>query len=209
MRTFATVAGPAVAMLRDNIDTDAIIPVPYMLAGMRPDYGRGLFGNWRYARGFEERPDFVLNRPEYRQAKLLIAGANFGCGSSREMAVWALDGFGFRCVVAPSFGEIFFNNCFKSGFLPVVLPAEQVARLAAEAERVAGREAFTVDLVGQVVAAPSGELARFEIDAERKTMLLEGLDEIALTLRDEAAIAEFQRRDRAQRPWVYEAGLAP
>ncbi len=209
MEKYSIVTGPAVAMLRDNIDTDAIIPVPYMISAMRPNYGKGLFGNWRYVRDFEERPDFILNRPAYRKAKVLIGGTNFGCGSSREMAVWALHEFGFRCVIAPSFGEIFFNNCFKSEFLPVVLPAEIVARFAAEADKAAGMKNFTVDLPKQTIAAPSGESVAFEINAERKEILLQGLDEIGLTLRHEAAIAGFQQRDRAARPWVYESGLKP
>jgi 3-isopropylmalate/(R)-2-methylmalate dehydratase small subunit len=203
MTPFTVLRGQAAALRRENIDTDAIIPAGYMLGSIHPDLGRGLFGNWRYERDFEERSDFVLNKEPYRHAVLLIAGTNFGCGSSREAAVWALAQFGIRCVVAPSFGEIFFNNCFKNGVLPIVLPHDRVDRLAGAAE--AAREGeFVVDLPAQTIVSPSGESFPFAIAADRKHILVEGLDEIALTLRDDAAaIEDFQRDDRERRPWVY------
>ncbi len=206
MEKFTILRGIAVPLLRDNIDTDAIIPASYMLAGIHPDFGRGLFGHWRYVAGFEQRPEFALNQPQFREAAILITGSNFGCGSSREAAVWALRQYGIRCVIAPSYGEIFFGNCCKNGVLPIVLPAETVAALANDAARAAP---FTIDLRAQRLTSPSGAQLDFPIDPAQREILLEGLDEIALALRHVAAIDAFQRRDRAARPWIYDSGLAP
>ena len=200
MQKFERLTAVAATLPIDNIDTDQLIPVNRMLASMNPDYGAGLFANWRY-RGDAPDPNFVLNKPPFDRAQILIAGANFGCGSSREHAVWALMGFGIRCVIAASFGDIFFNNCFKQGILPLVLAAETVRAVADEA--AAGPHELTVDLVEQRIHAPSGAMFAFAIDAGLRRVLLEGLDDIGQTLQHEQAIADFQMLDRERRPWIY------
>jgi len=192
MEKFKTLTAIAAPFPQKNVDTDFIIRVERCRGTPKEEIGRYAFEMAR------QDPGFVLNQPRYRDARILVAGEFFGTGSSREMAVWALAGIGFRCVIAPSFGQIFFGNCFQNGVLPVVLPAATVASLMAQA---AAPEAgpFTVDLERQTV---NGE-HRFEIGARRKRMLLEGLDEIALTLALEPKIAAFQAADRARRPWIY------
>ncbi|MCW5772764.1 MAG: 3-isopropylmalate dehydratase small subunit [Rhodospirillaceae bacterium] len=208
MEKFVRVTGTAAPMLVENIDTDAIIPVPWMTKS-NVDYGQALFANRRYVDGdgVRERPDFILNRAPFRQARILVGGANFGCGSSREHAVWALLGFGIRAVIAPSYSDIFYGNSFKSGLLPVILPAETVQRLGRLLEEGKHGHEMTVDLEACTVTAADGSQVSFGIDPARRTALLEGLDEIGLTLKDAPAIAAFQARDRAKRPWIYDAGF--
>ena len=202
MQKFIRETGTAVPMMKANIDTDVIIPAKRLVGHRRDELGAFAFEAYRYRPDRADNPDFILNQPRYRDAKILVTGENFGCGSSRELAVWALAGFGFRCVIAPSFGDIFTNNAFQNGMLLVRLPKEQVERLAAEVESSA-TPSMTVDLQGQVITAPSGGETRFEIDAERRQALLEGRDEIGMTLARDADILAFQERDRAARPWVY------
>jgi 3-isopropylmalate/(R)-2-methylmalate dehydratase small subunit len=202
MQKFTRVTGTAVALMKANIDTDIIIPAKRLVGHRRDELGAFAFEAYRYRPDGSDNPDFVLNRSRYRDAKILVAGENFGCGSSRESAVWALAGFGFRCVVAPSFGDIFTNNAFQNGMLLVRLPQQQVDRLAAELESSAA-PTMTVDLNDRTVSAPSGALTPFDIDAEQRQALLEGRDEIAMTLAHETDILAFQARDRAARPWIY------
>ena len=192
MTPFTTLTGVAAPLLVDNVDTDTIIPSREMKSTGKTGLAGGLFAPWRYldAAARVPNPDFVLNRPEYAQAPILLGGANFGCGSSREHAVWALSEWGIRCVIAESFAPIFRGNCVRNGILPVVLPQEIVAGLAART--------ITVDL-----AAQTADGHPFAIDAEARAMLLEGLDAIDLTLKHAAAIAAWQAADRQARPWVY------
>lgn len=202
MQRFARAEGVAVSMLRDNVDTDTILPVRYMKA-MDQDFGKGLFGNLRYNADGSDQADFELNQPEYAASIVLVAGDNFGCGSSREHAVWALLGYGFRCVIAKGFGDIFYNNCLRAGLVPISLLPEKVDRLAAAVERAAGRRNIVVDLDSQTIIDPDGAHYAFEIEALRRRMLLEGLDGIGLTLLHADAIASYQKRDRAAHPWIY------
>ena len=205
MDKFVRLTGVAAPLPMINVDTDMIVPKQFLKTIKRTGLGRNLFNDMRYGLDGAEIASFVLNRPAYRKASLLIAGANFGCGSSREHAPWALLDFGIRCVVAPSFADIFFNNCFKNGILPVVLPKAAVDGLMAQAEQ--GKNAvFTVDLEAQTVSAPDGAVHRFEIDAFRKRCLLEGLDDIGLTLEKKAAIDAFEARQRKAEPWLYGSG---
>ena len=202
MEKLVRVEGIAAPLHRPNIDTDLIIPSREITSPGREGYGEKLFAPWRYL-GPERRenPDFVLNREPFRRAPILVAGENFGCGSSREMAVWALRQFGIRAIVAPSFGAIFRANCLRNGILPVVLPAATVAVLAARAE--AGELVLAVDLEKCVVTTPDGAGHGFEVEAREREMMLEGLDDIALTLRREGEIEAFQERDRVARPWIW------
>ncbi len=202
MQKFVRLEGVAAPMPRDNVDTDAIIPVSHMKA-LDADYGRSLFANQRYRTDGSEEPGFVLNQPAYRSARILVSGINFGCGSSREHAVWALLGFGIRCVVAESFGDIFHDNALRVGLLPVILPAAACRALCRAVEQAAGQRNTVVDLAAQTLTGPDGTVHRFEIAPERKRILLEGLDAIGVTLSHEAAMAAFRQRDVAQRPWVY------
>ena len=197
MQAFTTLTGVAAPLLRDNIDTDIIIRVERLAGTSRESMGAVAFEAWRFLPDGSENPEFVLNQPRYRGAPILLAGANFGCGSSREGAVWAMMGLGLRCVIAESFGDIFFNNCFQNGLLPVRLPAATVHRLA----DVPGE--ITVDLARQQISGALGGPAPFDIEPMRRTALLEGLDEIGLTLKHHAAITRFQQADRADRPWVW------
>ena len=206
MQSFTTVSGAAAPLMRDNIDTDVIIRIERLTGTTRESMAEWAFEALRYQPDGSDNPDFVLNQPPFQHAPILVAGANFGCGSSREGAVWALMGMGLRCVVAPSFGDIFFNNCFQNGMLPVRLPPEDVARLAAAC--AGGNARVTVDLHRQVVVFPHGEEVAFEIEALRRDAMLEGLDEIGLTLKHAAAIAAFQQRDRLARPFVWQPGAA-
>lgn len=204
MQKFTTVSGPAAPLLAPNIDTDVIIPIQRLVGSGRTGLGPHAFERLRYTRDGSENPDFVLNRPHYRGSPILLAGPNFGCGSSREGAVWALMGMGVRAVLAPSFGDIFFNNCFQNGLLPVVLPEDVIHRIAAETEAAQGARHTIVDLVRQVVVTPEGAEIPFAIDARRRDALLEGLDDIALTLRLRDRIAAWQEADRAARGWAWE-----
>lgn len=204
MDSFTTVAGPAAPFLQPNIDTDIIIPIQRLVGTGREGLGPYAFERLRYLPDGGDNPDFVLNRPQYRDAPVLLAGPNFGCGSSREGAVWALKGMGFRAVIAPSFGDIFFNNCFQNGVLPVALPEEVIHRIAAETEASQGARHTTVDLQRQVVVTPEGAEIPFTIDARKRDALLEGLDDIALTLRLKDRILAWQAADRAARGWAWE-----
>ncbi len=202
MEKVTVVKGVAVPLMRQNVDTDVIIPMDKMLMGDRDSLGQFAFHAWRRRADGTHDPDFVLNREAYRDARILLAGANFGCGSSREPAVWAILGMGIRCVIAPSFGAIFFDNCFANALLPVVLPADRVAAFAEQAAANPGA-VFSVDLQRCRVTAPDGEEVAFAVDRRRREALLQGLDEITLTLRREPEIAAFQAADRKRRPWVY------
>jgi 3-isopropylmalate/(R)-2-methylmalate dehydratase small subunit len=203
MQPFTRIAGPAAPLLRANIDTDVIIRIERLTGVPREQLGRYAFEALRYRGDGSEDPDFALNRTNFRNAPILIAGENFGCGSSREGAVWALMAAGLRCVIAESFGDIFYNNCFQNGMLPVVLPAVTVAQLAGEA---ANGAPFTVDLVEQMILSPQGEAITFDIDAQRRQALLEGLDDISLTLKRLPEIAAWQSHDRMGRPWIWHFG---
>lgn len=204
MTPFRRHRGIAAPLVRINIDTDAIIPSREMKRVSKEGLGEGLFANWRYSdvATREENPDFVLNRGPFREASILLGGVNFGCGSSREHAVWALADFGIRAVVAPSFGSIFYGNCVRNGILPVRLDEGTIAAMASRLEATPGGE-LTIDLPGQVLIADDGSEYAFDIDATDKEMLLEGLDQIALTLRHDDAIHAFMARDREARPWIY------
>jgi len=206
MEKVSRVTGIAAPLMMENIDTDAIIPVPW-LTNVNVDFGHALFANWRYRDklGEQERDDFLLNREPFRRACILVAGTNFGCGSSREHAVWALLGFGIRSVIAPSFSDIFYENSFKNGLLAVRLPSEQVDAIAREIESGTAGHELTVDLENCTITTAAGSTISFAIDAARRTALLEGLDEIGMTLKETDTIAAFQARDRQFRPWIYEA----
>jgi 3-isopropylmalate/(R)-2-methylmalate dehydratase small subunit len=199
VRPFTRLTAVAVPMDLPNVDTDRIIPARFLRKPRSAGYGRFLFHDVRFDAEGRERPEFVLNLPAYRGAQILVAADNFGCGSSREMAVWALAAWGFRCVIAPSFGDIFFENCAKNGVLAVVLPAETCADLRRQLHQGPGGT-MTVDLEEQSVAAANGTLHRFTIDAFRKQALLTGQDEIALTLTYEKEIAAFEARRAEQAP---------
>ena len=193
MRPFHSEHGVVVPLDRSDVDTDQIIPKQFLKRIERAGYGAFLFNDWRYDESGAERPDFVLNRPEYRSGSLLVAGRNFGCGSSREHAPWALSDFGFRIVIAPSFADIFFNNCAKNGMLTVILSEEQVAELARRAQEKPGHE-LTVDLENQTVSDDQGFRAAFSIDPFKRHCLLHGLDDISLTLQHEAEIEAFEKK---------------
>jgi 3-isopropylmalate/(R)-2-methylmalate dehydratase small subunit len=197
MRRFELVQGIAALLLQDDIDTDQVLPSSY-LRGLHSDYGVGLFAQWR------KDPDFVLAQPAYQSAKILIAGANFGCGSTREHAVWAIDGFGFRVLIARSFPEVFRANCLKNALLPIVLDEAPHAALV-EAVRGAGSTGqFTVDLVNLRITGPGEFTLAFQIAPSDRTALLEGLDEIGMSLRASDAIDAYEARERAERPWLQE-----
>ena len=202
MDKFKSLTGIAAPLPMINVDTDMIIPKQYLKTIKRTGLGKHLFDEMRYDASGKEIPDFVLNRPAYRKASILVAGENFGCGSSREHAPWALLDFGIRCVIAPSFADIFYNNCFKNGILPIALPKEDVAKLLDDAERGANA-VITVDLEKQEITGPDGGRLRFEIDPFRKHCLLNGLDDIGLTLEKAAAIDGYEARQRAQQPWLW------
>jgi len=200
MTPFTTLTGTAAALDLMNIDTDMIIPKQYLKTIKRTGLGVALFSEMRYTPDGEEKPDFVLNKPQYRSTSVLVAGDNFGCGSSREHAPWALNDFGIRCIIAPSFADIFFNNSFKNGMLPIKLPEEQVRTLMADAE--AGAE-LTVDLPTQTILRPNGETISFEVDAFRKHCLLNGLDDIGLTLQKQDKIDGFEQSYQQAAPWLF------
>ena len=201
MEKFTTLTGVAAPLNMINVDTDMIIPKVYLKTIKRTGLGTALFAEMRYNEDGSEIPDFVLNRDGYRNATILVSGQNFGCGSSREHAPWALLDFGIRCVIAPSFADIFFNNTFKNGILPVTLPEARVNELLRFLLELPGAE-ITVDLPAQTVAGPDGKTDSFEIDPHRKQCLIEGLDDIGLTLQKEAAISSYEATAQAGRPWV-------
>ncbi len=202
MQPFTTLTALAAPIDLPNIDTDRIIPARFLRKPKEaPGYASFLFHDVRFNADGSEEPEFVLNQAPYRGAKILVTAENFGCGSSREMAVWVLDAYGIRSVIAPSLGDIFHQNCFKNGLLPVILPGEVVAGLRRQLHQRPGA-AITVDLESQTVTAPDGARHRFEVDPFRKEMLLTGRDEIALTLDFEARIREFEARHARAMPWV-------
>ncbi|WP_378941386.1 3-isopropylmalate dehydratase small subunit [Paracoccus sp. R86501] len=201
MDKFTTLTGIAAPMPLVNIDTDMIIPKQFLKTIKRSGLGVNLFDEMRYDRDGNEIPDFVLNQPAYRDAEILIAGDNFGCGSSREHAPWALLDFGIRCVISTSFADIFFNNCFKNGILPVALPQSAVNALTEDAANGANAR-VTVDLESQTVTSPDGTVYPFEVDAFRKHCLLNGLDDIGLTMEKAASIDTFEDQMAQARPWI-------
>ena len=210
MQKFTLLKGLVAPMDRENVDTDAIIPKQFLKSIKKTGFGPNLFDEWRYLDkgepGIPEsarkpNPDFVLNQPRYQGASILIARKNFGCGSSREHAPWALDQYGFRAVIAPSFADIFFNNCFKNGLLPIVLPEATVAQLFDEVAAFPGYQ-LTIDLERQVIVRPQGEEIPFEVQAFRKYCLLNGFDDIGLTLRQSDKIRAFEAQRLATKPWL-------
>ncbi len=203
MEPFRRLEGIAAPLPLVNVDTDKIIPAHWLKTIKRTGLGVGLFESLRYREDGSEDPDFILNREPWRRARILITGENFGCGSSREHAPWALLDFGIRCVIAPSFADIFFNNCFKNGILPIVLPRAQVDALMAEAEQSAD-PTFAVDLEQQLIFRPAGNApVPFEVDPFRRHCLLNGLDEIGLTLQKAERIDAFEEALRQQQPWLF------
>jgi 3-isopropylmalate/(R)-2-methylmalate dehydratase small subunit len=203
MEKFTVLRATAAALPTPNIDTDMIIRVERCVRTPRAEMGRWAFEMARYRADGGENPDFPLNRDNARGARILVAAENFGCGSSREMAVWAIAGMGYRCVIAPSFGDIFYNNCFQNGVLAIRLPQAVVDGLLRTVGAAAAPVQMTVDLPSQTLTAPDGEVHGFDIDPLRKKALLEGLDAIGVTLMRESEIAAWQARDRARRPWVW------
>ena len=204
MEKFTKVSGTAISLMRANIDTDAILPSRYLTRTTvtgKSGFGPYLFADWRYESDGKDKADFVLNRPENRDAKILLAADNFGCGSSREHAVWALVGYGIRCVIAPSFGEIFYTNSFNNGLLPLQLPLAQIESLAAQLEK--GNRQMTVDLQAQTLTAPDGSVTKLTVDPARRDALLNGLDAIGLTMQTWDQISAWQAKDKARRPWSY------
>jgi 3-isopropylmalate/(R)-2-methylmalate dehydratase small subunit len=201
MEKFTTLTGVAAPLPIDNVDTDMIIPKQYLKTIKRTGLGKGLFAEMRYLDDGAQNPDFVLNKPAYRRARIVVAGDNFGCGSSREHAPWALLDFGIRCVISTSFADIFYNNCFKNGVLPIKVSAEDLAKLMDDAVRGANAT-LTVDLPAQEIRGPDGGVVRFEIDAFRKQCLIEGLDDIGLTLVESPAIEKFEGDAATSRPWA-------
>ncbi|HKZ74140.1 MAG TPA: 3-isopropylmalate dehydratase small subunit [Steroidobacteraceae bacterium] len=205
MEPFTQLEAVAAPLLRANIDTDAIIPSREMKSVSKTGLADGLFAGWRYTQigGRERNPEFVLNRPEYAGARIILAGENFGCGSSREHAVWALHEYGIRAVLAPSFAPIFYGNCVRNGIVPVRLAAGRIEALATQVAVDPQRRRILVDLAARRVVGPGGAVFEFTIEDEAREMLLAGLDAIDLTLQHREAIDAFRRRDRAARPWIY------
>lgn len=203
MERFTKLTGLAAPLPMANVDTDMIIPKQFLKTIKRTGLAKGLFHDLRFDQDGNAVADFVLNREPYHRAKILVTGANFGCGSSREHAPWALLDFGIRCVIAPSFADIFYNNCLKNGILPVRLPEPEVDRLMAQAEQAA-EPVMTVDLKRQEVVGTDGGVVPFEIDPSHKHCLLNGLDDIALTLEKAASIDAFEDKQRQSQPWLYE-----
>jgi len=211
MEKFETLTAIVAPLDRSNVDTDAIIPKQFLKSIKRTGFGPNLFDEWRYLDHGEPgkdnsnrpiNPDFVLNQPRYQDAQILLARENFGCGSSREHAPWALLDYGFRVIIAPSYADIFYNNCFKNGILPIVLDAETVDKLFRAVEEQEGYQ-LTVDLKQQQIRTPEGEVIPFEIDAYRKQRLLEGLDDIGLTLQHADEIRAYEGQQKQQRPWLF------
>jgi 3-isopropylmalate/(R)-2-methylmalate dehydratase small subunit len=200
MQPFTTLTGVAAPLKIVNVDTDMIIPKQYLKTIKRTGLGTGLFAEMRYRDDGSENPDFVLNRPAYRKAQIIVAGDNFGCGSSREHAPWALLDFGIRCVISTSFADIFYNNCFKNGILPIRVGPQDLEKLFDDAERGANAT-LTIDLEAQEIRGPDGGVVHFEIDAHRKHCLLNGLDDIGLTLEKAPAIEAYEKK-LAERPWA-------
>lgn len=211
MQKFHSFSGLVAPLDRANVDTDAIIPKQFLKSIKRSGFGQNLFDGWRYLDHGEPgmdpakrqpNPEFVLNQPRYQGAQILLARANFGCGSSREHAPWSLQDYGFRVIIAPSFADIFFNNCFKIGLLPIVLDAVELDRLFEEVKSIQGYS-LTVDLQEQTVITPKNEKFNFSVDAFRKHCLLNGLDEIGLTLQHAEKIKQFEQKRRSEQPWLF------
>ena len=201
MERFTTLTGIAAPLPQINVDTDMIIPKQFLKTIARTGLGANLFDEMRFHPDASEKPEFVLNQPAYRQAEILVAGENFGCGSSREHAPWALLDFGIRCVIAESFADIFYSNCFKNGILPVTLPRDQIEALMQDAQRGANAR-LSVDLAAQTVTGSDGRVFAFEVDAFKKHCLLNGLDDIGLTMEKAPAIATYEQAAALARPWV-------
>lgn len=211
MQAFTQLNGLVVPLDRSNVDTDAIIPKQFLKSIKRSGFGPNAFDEWRYLDHGEPgmdnskrkiNPDFVLNQARYQGGSVLLARENFGCGSSREHAPWALEDYGFRAIIAPSFADIFFNNCFKNGMLPIVLSADDVDALFKETESAEGYK-LNIDLSTQTISTPSGKTYTFEVDAFRKHCLLNGLDDIGLTMQHQDAIKAFETKHRAAQPWLF------
>ncbi len=201
MQKFTQLTGVAAPMPEINIDTDRIIPKNYLKTIKRTGLGTALFAEMRYDDKGKENPDFILNKPAYRASEIIVAGDNFGCGSSREHAPWALLDYGIRCVISTSFADIFFNNCFKNGILPIKLPQEDVDKLMKDAENGANAK-LTVDLEKQEIHRPDGGVIKFDIDPFRKHCLLNGLDDVGLTLQHEKQISDYEQKLSADKPWL-------
>ena len=201
MEKFTTLTGVAAPLNMINIDTDMIIPKQFLKTIKRTGLGKNLFAEMRYNEDGTEKPDFVLNKPAYRKAQILVADDNFGCGSSREHAPWALLDFGIRCVISTSFADIFYNNCFKNGILPITVSKDDLDKLMDDAERGANAT-LSIDLENQTITGPDGGEVRFELDEFKKECLLNGLDDVGLTLKKEDAINRFEEKTSAERPWV-------
>jgi 3-isopropylmalate/(R)-2-methylmalate dehydratase small subunit len=201
MDKFNTLTGVAAPLNITNIDTDMIIPKQFLKTILRTGLGKSLFFEMRYTQEGVELPEFVLNQKAYRKAEILVAGDNFGCGSSREHAPWALLDFGIRCVIATSFADIFYNNCFKNGILPIVVSAEDQKKLLDDSQR-GSNATMTIDLPAQEIRGPDGGVVKFEIDPFRKHCLLNGLDDIGLTMEKADSIAAFEKKNAASHPWL-------
>jgi len=201
MKPFTTLTGVAAPLDIMNVDTDMIIPKQYLKTIKRTGLGTGLFSEMRYKEDGSDNPDFVLNKPAYRKAEILVAGDNFGCGSSREHAPWALLDFGIRCVISTSFADIFYNNCFKNGILPITVSQADLDKLMDDARRGANAT-MTIDLPSQEIRGPDGGVVKFEIDSFRKHLLLNGLDDIGLTMEKSSAISSFEQKLSTSRPWA-------
>ena len=201
MEKFTTLTGVAAPLAMINVDTDMIIPKQFLKTILRTGLGKSLFFEMRYDQEGKEVPDFVLNQPAYRRAQILVTGENFGCGSSREHAPWALLDFGIRCIIAPDFADIFYNNCFQNGILPIKLPQAEVDKLMDDASRGANAT-VTVDLDAQEIRGPDGGVIKFDIDPFHKHCLLNGLDNIGLTMEKQEAIRAFEEKAQTARPWL-------
>ena len=201
MDKFTTLTGVAAPMKIRNIDTDMIIPKQFLKTIKRTGLGKGLFSEMRYRDDGSENPDFILNKPAYRNAKIIVAEDNFGCGSSREHAPWALLDFGVRCVISTSFADIFYNNCFQNGVLPIKVSPEDLSKLMDDAER-GSNSTLTIDLESQEIRGPDGGVVKFELDAFRKHCMLNGLDDIGLTMARETGITSYEQKVAASRPWT-------
>ena len=201
MEKFETLNGVAAPLNIVNIDTDMIIPKQFLKTIKRTGLGKSLFHEMRYAQGGAELPEFVLNKPAYRKAQVLVAGDNFGCGSSREHAPWALLDFGIRCVISTSFADIFYNNCFKNGILPIVVSPEDLKKLMDDADR-GSNATLSIDLPNQEIRGPDGGTVKFDLDPFRKHCLMNGLDDIALSLEKSSAIDSFEKKQAISQPWL-------
>ncbi len=203
MEPFTLYTGIVMPLDRTNVNTDEITPARYLKTIKRTGFAEALFANWRYATDGTPNPDFVLNQPRYKNASILVTGDNFGCGSSREHAPWAIREYGFRCLIAPSFADIFYNNCFNSGILPITLDEATVQELVAETEAQEGY-ALTIDLAAQTVTTPSQRALHFDIDTFRKESLLKGLDNIGWTLSHNDEITAYEQRRKQEAPWLFD-----